>query len=420
MTATILVVDDEPDLEDVVLQHFQKQISDGRIAFVFARDGVDALQAVAANPQIEVVLSDINMPRMDGLTLLRKLQEEEHKRTTIVVSAYDDMANIRSAMNRGAFDFLTKPIDFNDLEATLERTILHVNMERNSQQRLIKAELAQASLSRYFSPQLASRLATGADMDGMTAHVRDISVIFTDITDFLSLVEKTSPAILGEMLNEYMFGMTEIVFAHQGTVAKIVGDAIQILFNAPSDQADYGIRAITCANDLDAWAQGFRLRWRSRDVNFGVTRIGVHAGPALVGNFGGDRFFDYTAHGDTMNTVARLEAVNKHLGTRICASAAVVAIAGRFQGRPIGELVLRGRGEPLEAYELLPALVFNEAAAARYLDAYTKLKSEDASATSAFAALLASNADDSLVEFHLRRLLNGAKGIRIELDTKVH
>jgi class 3 adenylate cyclase len=415
MTATILVVDDEPDLEDVVLQHFQTKIRDGAIAFLFAQDGVDALQLVAADPRIDVVLSDINMPRMDGLTLLQKLQEMEHKKSTIIVSAYDDMNNIRCAMNRGAFDFLTKPINFKDLETTLEKTIRHVNMLRDSQQRLIKAELAQASLARYFSPQLASRLALGADAEGTAAHVRNIAVIFTDITGFLTLVEKSEPTILGEMLNEYMFGMTEIVFAHEGTVAKIVGDAIQILFNAPSDQADYGVRAINCASDLDAWAQEFRLRWKSRGVNFGVTRIGVHAGPALVGNFGGNRFFDYTAHGDTMNAAARLEAANKRLGTRICVSSAATQIAGAFYSRPIGDLLLRGRSEPLRAYELLSASTFDATATAKYLDAYNKLEAEDASAIAAFAIVVASRPNDALAEFHLRRLLNGAKGVRIDV-----
>ena len=96
-------------------------------------------------------------------------------------------------------------------------------------------------------------------------------------------------------------------------------------------------------------------------MNFGATRIGVHAGPALVGNFGGSRFFDYTAYGDTINTAARLEAANKHLGTRICVSAAVADGAENFRGRPVGDLVLRGRSEPLRAYEPLPAAAFDGA-----------------------------------------------------------
>jgi class 3 adenylate cyclase len=416
MTATILVVDDEPDLEEVVLQHFHKHIRDESLAFLFAHDGLEALRAVDASPQIELILLDINMPRMDGLSMLQKLEEADNKKATVIVSAYGDMNNIRAAMNRGAFDFLTKPIDFEDLEATINKTIRHVSMLRDIRLRQAEAERARTSLSRYFSPQLASRLAAGAEDDGMAVQLREIAVIFTDVTGFLPLVEKTTPAVLGEMLNEYMYGMTEVIFAHDGTVAKVIGDAIQILFNAPSNQPDYATRAIACAHDLDDWAQDFRLRWKSRGVNFGSTRIGVHAGPALVGNFGGDRFFDYTAHGDTMNTVARLEAANKQLGTRICVSAAVAGGADRFQGRPIGELMLRGRNEPLRAYEPLSVAVFQRAVTDQYLQAYAQLEAQDVGAMPAFAALVALNADDALAGYHLRRLLNGAKGVRIHLE----
>src|ERR1700712_3851590 len=337
MTATILVVDDEPDLEVLVRQKFRRKISDGALSFVFARDGIEALQSIADHPHVDMVVSDINMPRMDGLTLLQKLQETEEKKSTIIVSAYGDMSNIRTAMNRGAFDFLTKPIDFGDLEMTIDKTIRHVEMMRDARRRQAEAERAHASLSRYFSPQIASRLASDAASNGMEVHRRDVATIFTDITGFTSLVETTAPDVLSALLNEYMAGMIDTVFAHEGTVAKIIGDAIQILFNAPGDQPDYATRAVSCAHDLDAWAQLFRERWKSKGVNFGITRIGVHAGPAMVGNFGGNRFFDYTAYGDTINIAARLEGANKFLGTRICVSAAVGEAAKDFRGRPGGD-----------------------------------------------------------------------------------
>jgi len=247
-------------------------------------------------------------------------------------------------------------------------------------------------------------------------HRREVATIFTDITSFTTLVETASPEVLGELLNEYVGGMTDVVFAHEGTVAKIIGDAIQVLFNAPGDQPDYAARAVACAQDLDVWAQAFRERWKEKDVNFGATRIGVHAGPALVGNFGGSRFFDYTAYGDTINTAARLEAANKHLGTRICVSAAIADGTPEFRGRPVGDIVLRGRSEPLRAYEPLPQASFEAPAAKQYSDAFAKLEAGDAGAMPAFAALVGLHADDALAGFHLRRLLNGAKGVRMQLE----
>jgi class 3 adenylate cyclase len=417
MTATILFVDDEPDLEALVLQKFRKRIREGAVTFMFAHDGLEALQSLDAHPHVDMVVSDINMPRMDGLSLLAKLQEAEDKKSTIIVSAYGDMSNIRTAMNRGAFDFLTKPIDFADLETTIDKTIRHVEMLREARRRQAEAERAHASLSRYFSPQIASRLAcANGEGDGMEVQWRDVATIFTDITGFTSLVESAKPEVLGELLNEYVGGMTDVVFAHEGTVAKIIGDAIQVLFNAPGDQPDFAARAVACAHDLDSWAQEFRKRWKAKNVSFGATRIGVHAGPALVGNFGGGRFFDYTAYGDTINTAARLEAANKFLGTRICVSATVAGGVPDFQGRPIGDLMLRGRSEPLRAFEPLQPADFQAPAIARYSEAFAKLEAGDVTAMPAFAALVGLHADDPLAGFHLRRLLNGAKGVRMQLE----
>ncbi len=258
MTTLILVVDDEPDLEALVLQKFRHQIRDDAVTFLFAHDGVEALEALKANDNIDLVVTDINMPRMDGLSLLRKLQERDKKVSTIIVSAYGDMSNIRSAMNGGAFDFVTKPIDFQDLETTIAKTIRHIEVLRDAQQRQASAERAYASLSRYFSPNLAQQLAGDTGSIDLAGQRREIASLFTDIASFTGLVETLEPSVLGPLLNTYLTGMTNIVFAHDGTVAKIVGDALHVLFGAPGEQADHAARAIACARALDEYAQAFR------------------------------------------------------------------------------------------------------------------------------------------------------------------
>jgi adenylate cyclase len=416
MTAQILVVDDEPDLEALVLQRFRHQIRDGAVNFLFARDGVEALAALKANGSIDLVVADINMPRMDGLTLLQKLQESEEKVSTIIVSAYGDMANIRTAMNRGAFDFVTKPIDFLDLEATIAKTLRHIEFLRDARRRQVEAERAYASLSRYFSPNLAQRLASDAGAVDLGGQRREIASLFTDIASFTSLVETMEPSVLGPLLNEYLTGMTDIVFAYDGTVAKIVGDALHVLFGAPGEQPDHADRAVACALALDEYAQSFRELCLQKGIALGVTRIGVHAGPAIVGNFGGGRFFDYTAYGDTINVAARLEAANKQLGTRICVSAILAAKVKDFQGRPVGDLMLRGRMEPLRAFEPLKVEQYGDPSTQSYLEAFAKLESGDPGAMAAFAAHVGKHADDQLAGFHLKRLLNGVTGTRIALD----
>ena len=414
--AKILVVDDEPDLEALVVQKFRRQIREGHLSFLFAHDGVDALALLAGQPDIDMVVTDINMPRMDGLTLLGQLQAQEGHVSTIIVSAYGDMANIRTAMNKGAFDFLTKPLDFADLQATIAKTLRHVAALREARQRQAEAERVQVALSRYFSPNLAGRLASIKHASELAAQKRDVAVLFTDIAGFTTLAESMPPELLTPLLNEYFGGMTEIVFAHEGTLAKIIGDALHVLFGAPADQPDHAARAVACALDLDAFAQDFRARWLQKGIAMGVTRIGAHAGPAIVGNFGSNRFFEYAAYGDTINIASRLEGANKRFGTRICASAAIVERVPGFKGRPVGDLVLRGRAGALRSFEALTDQTHAHAATSAYCEAFAQLERGDAGAMAAFAALVGLRTEDDLVNFHLRRLLAGETGTRIDMQ----
>ncbi len=128
----ILVVDDEPDVEPLVLQRMRRRIRSGRYSFVFAQNGVEALERLQNDGSIDMVVSDINMPQMDGLTLLQQIPNVDPDIRAVIISAYGDMKNIRTAMNRGAFDFVTKPIDFEDLEVTIERTLGHIAQWREA------------------------------------------------------------------------------------------------------------------------------------------------------------------------------------------------------------------------------------------------------------------------------------------------
>ena len=159
----VLIVDDEPDMEVLVRQRFRRKIKDGEFEFVFTHNGQEALEKLKEDPAIDVVMSDINMPVMDGLTLLSRLSDINRILKAVVVSAYGDMQNIRIAMNRGAYDFLTKPIDFQDFEVTLNKTIQELQaikggLEAREQLTAIQNELnvatriQQSILPRIFPP----------------------------------------------------------------------------------------------------------------------------------------------------------------------------------------------------------------------------------------------------------------------------
>ncbi len=148
----ILVVDDEPDLEPLILQRMRRNIRSGRYSFVFAGNGVEALERLTREPDIDMVVSDINMPQMDGLTLLEQIPKVDPNVRSVIISAYGDMRNIRTAMNRGAFDFVTKPLDFEDLQITIDRTLQHM------------AEWKEALLSRDKLVALQNELNVASQM----------------------------------------------------------------------------------------------------------------------------------------------------------------------------------------------------------------------------------------------------------------
>ena len=414
----ILVVDDEPDVEALVTQKFRRQVRKGELEFVFARDGVHALEVLRDEPDVVMVLSDINMPRMDGLALLEQLNELHQDLKTVIVSAYGDMSNIRTAMNRGAFDFVTKPIEFDDLEATIAKTLAHSKMLRQLRQEKADAEKAKATLSRYFSPNVAQVLSQDPECLTPSGDRRFATFLFTDLADFTSLVEATESDVIVALLNEYLDNLAQIVFKHDGTVMKVVGDALHAIFGAPIDQSDHAERAVACALEIDAFAVVFQAEKIANGVPLGVTRIGINSGQAIIGNFGGDYFFDYTAYGDAVNVAARLEGVNKQLGTRICVSQGVVEQIVDFEGRPAGTLLLKGKTKTLKAFEPLTKEKHASPATARYVDAFAKLEAGDPGARQAFAALVGQDDDDPLAMFHLGRVLAGETGIEIDLAKK--
>jgi adenylate cyclase len=249
-----------------------------------------------------------------------------------------------------------------------------------------------------FSPNLARSLAAEQNALAHGAERREIATLFTDIAGVTPLVESLDPKQLAELLSGYLEGTTEVVFAHEGTVAKIIGDAIDVLFGA-----------------LDAHAERYRQEWEARGAPLGVTRIGVHAGLAIVGNFGGGRLYDYTAYGDTIITAARLEAVNKQLGTRICVSAAAAERAEGFVGRPGRRSPLEGTDRAHAGFRAVAARGAQSRRALAYADAFAKLEARDPGALAAFAALVGESPADTLAQYHLWRPLNGESGTRIEM-----
>jgi adenylate cyclase len=277
----------------------------------------------------------------------------------------------------------------------------------------------RAAFSHYLEPAMVDRLARDRSSLRLGGERKEISFIFTDVAGFTDMSENLEPEVLSELLNGYFDGISDIIAEHNGSIDKFIGDAVVALFGALTDDPDHALNAVRCAARMDEFAEGYRQEMAH--LGLGVTRIGVHTGVASVGNFGGRRRFDYTAMGDAMNTAARLESINKRLGTRITVSAAAREAALRFETaerpvpplRPVGEVMLKGKAEPVPVFNLDQQAGAELRAA--YAEAYDLLAEAPEAARARLEALAArpDGAQDPLVRLHLERLAAGEGGQRI-------
>ena len=236
----ILVVDDEPDLEHLVKQRMRREIRSGQYSFVFAQNGVEALEMLSEDSDIDMVLSDINMPRMDGLALLEQIPQVDPNIRSVIVSAYGDMKNIRTAMNRGAFDFITKPIDFDDMKVTIQRTLSHLEMWRDALESRDKLVALQNELSVANKMQqsiLPTCFPTGPSFEifGSMKPARDVGGDFFDVLSLedgrIGLVvadvsDKGVPAALFMMSSRTLIKGAAIGHGFPG---KVLGEVNQLL-----------------------------------------------------------------------------------------------------------------------------------------------------------------------------------------------
>ncbi len=342
----ILGVDDEPDFELLVTQRFRRHIRDREFSFQFAHHGEEALAMLEADPEIELMLLDINMPVMDGLTLLTHIREQQSSVRAIMVSAYGDMTNLRTAMNRGAFDFVTKPVDFADLEITIRKTLADIAKLRTIDQQRSIAERARTNLSRYFSPQFAALLAERDEPLGAVRR-QNVAVLFADIVGFTRMAEAMAPEAVVTMLRQFHDHMTAQIFACGGSVEKYIGDEIFAVFGVPEPSSHDAANALKCGQAmLAALAEWNREREAAGEPRLSIG-IGLNYGPAVLGDVGSEQALSFTIIGDTVNTANRLQGLTRTLAAPLVAADTVVQAikAGADPELTLALSNLRDRGE---------------------------------------------------------------------------
>jgi class 3 adenylate cyclase/FixJ family two-component response regulator len=346
--AKILVVDDETDLEVLIKQKFRRQIREHKYQFSFASDGNDALNKIEKEPDIDIVLSDINMPGMDGLTLIGKLSDDNPLIKSIIVSAYGDMENIRTAMNRGAYDFLCKPVNFDDLDVTIQKTIRYVTQLRETvdairENNILKMYVDKNVLNFMNSREFESSLLLSENIDA--------TVVFIDICNFTAITEKEPADVVVKLLNRYFDVMVKEIIAQDGYIDKFMGDAIMAIFRGEF-HLDRAIEASLAVRKqiekLPQLSEGLSLSFLPK------VSIGINCGEMISGNIGSAnlRRLDYTVIGDTVNTAQRLQSIAKE-GQIVISEDSYQKVKDSFHCEKVGEVSLKHKANPVMIYEVV-------------------------------------------------------------------
>ncbi len=344
--AKILVADDEADLEILIKQKFRREIREGKYEFQFAANGNEALLCLEKDPDIEVLLSDINMPEMDGLTLLTKLADLNYLTKAVIVSAYGDMENIRTAMNRGAFDFVCKPVNFEDLGITIQKTLqyvkqLHKTMDAIKENNILKMYVDKTVLNFMSGREFETQLLSNEEIEA--------TIVFIDICGFTAITETVSADIVVSLLNKYFDVMVNEIINQDGYIDKFIGDAILAVF-----KGDYHLdRAIDASlavrKQLSAFEQPAEVSSFLPSVS-----IGIDSGKMISGNIGSAKLrrLDYTVIGDVVNTAQRLQDKAKP-GQILITESSWEQVKESFICKPVEEMKMKNKTQSAMVYEVV-------------------------------------------------------------------
>lgn len=334
MPTRILFVDDEPDLELLIRQKYRKQLRQGEIELAFAGHGREALEVIEARTSdFDLIVTDINMPVMNGLELLDELRKLDLSTLVLVLSAYGDMANIRTAMNRGAFDFLTKPIDFQDLAITQDKALAHLHslrergrLQHERDELEQRAHFVRETFGRYLDDAVVHTLLDDPAGLRLGGEKREISILMSDLRGFTSLCERLPPETIVSLLNGYFGAMIDIVLAHGGTIDELLGDAMLVIFGAPLEQADHADQAVKCAIAMQCAMDTVNQHSAAEGLPRLEMGIAINTGEAVVGNIGSRKRTKYGVVGSHVNLTARIEALT--VGQQVLISDATRSACG--------------------------------------------------------------------------------------------
>ena len=363
--ARVLIADDNPANVRILSMRLTADGYD----VVTARDGEEAL-AVARESQPDLILLDVMMPKLDGITVCRRLKEAQETSFTpiILVTAMTEPKDIVAGLEAGADEYLTKPVDHAALSARV-RSMLRIKalhdtvtaqadeiarwnatLERRVAEQV--GQLEQMSrLKRFFSPPLADAILAGGATDPLRPHRREISVVFLDLRGFTAFAEISEPEEVSEVLGTYHNEVGRIIQAHEGTLERFTGDGMMIFFNDPVPVQNPEERAVRMAEAMRARVRGLAAEWRRRGYDLDLS-MGIAKGYATIGAIGFEGRQDYAAIGSVTNLAFRL--CTEAAGDQILISLGIhAAVADLVNVKEVGPLQLKGFRRPVPAYEII-------------------------------------------------------------------
>ncbi len=354
----MLVVDDEDDIQTLFRLRFRKDIRAGNIDLTFAGDGRQAVSAIEADPALDVVITDLNMPVMDGLALLAVIEEMKLPLKTIVLTAYGDMRTVRSAMRRGAFDFQIKPLDIDDLQDTIAKAMAVVRqLRRGEWARRRAVELAARNryvedvFGKYVSDDVVAELLSSVDGPTLNGERRELTVMMVDIRGYTRLCEELPAEAAVATLNGYLDTACDVILQRLGMVNEILGDGLLVLFGAPVPDSSAADHAIAAAVELQLAMAELNERHSVAGLPELSVGIGIHTGDAIVGTIGSRRRMKYAAVGRNINLAGRIEDTT--IGGQIFVSDDTLRSASEpVETSRTFEIRFKGVSDPLRVHEV--------------------------------------------------------------------
>ncbi len=353
----ILIVDDEPVVRGLLVRELE------RVGYscVGAENATEALACLHNDESFVLVLSDIRMPGIDGIELLQEIKSLNADIAVILMTAFGDRDSAITAMKLGAYDYIVKPFDMDDvimsIQRALEKRQLVIENRRYQQELVRRTVLMRGVLERYVPGAIADEiLKDPVRYLRLGGERRPVTVLFADIRGFTRFAEENSAETVVRVLNGFFEGLTKVVFRCGGTFDKYLGDSIMAFYGAPVSYEDDVERALQTAIDMQKTFVRLQRRWPSKEVVSLGLGIGLNTGEAIVGNVGSQQIMDYTVIGDAVNVARRLQDLAGK-GEIIIGESTFQLVKGRVVVEEAGPQRLRGKREPVRAY-MLKRLLF--------------------------------------------------------------